>query len=150
MAVERTELSRVIEKARIEKRFRSDADPAFLLIDPETLQLNVAGFKSLFKQIRWKEAKIIRGVNNPTAYYYYRGEYEDDKRRLEIILRPTMRMMVGEFMLDCFRDPEKKGGTGWFEFAAHIEVMVDDVIANMIKAEAVSAPESTIQKISWD
>jgi hypothetical protein len=126
-----------------------------MLINWENKELNISEFKKAIKSLRWEKHERKLGISVET---WYIGLYEDDKKIIQVSIRPTKRMQVSEtFKL------RKPNGTAPSEkelnnptarnklvdYGCTAQVKVDDSFVQMIKNIAVKPKKKQIQELSW-
>ena len=114
--------------------------------------LNIDEFRQLVPTLKWEQAP--RWLNKDHKEIFYIAFYEDDKKEIEITIRPSLRMAINEsfknYTIHGNPAPEDYKGN-LVKFGTTIEVLIDNDFLEEIKKiatpmEPINAP---IQKINW-
>lgn len=124
-----------------------------MLIDWETTILNEEELKNLLPKINW--IKKIRKVGS-IEETWYRGDLEDNDRKIKLVIRPSMRMQVIETYKDRLMNgvAPKKGqkpskATPFVDYGCSCQVLVSEEFVNKIDQLAKDFKRKPLQKISW-
>jgi len=112
--------------------------------------LDFQEFKKIYKDLKWR--KLPRSLNKKVKDYFYVGRYEDDKKIINIAIRPTKFMKVEETWKNRKLDGSKppKGWAGKVcEWGTTIEVLIDDTVLDKIKKVSKTPKGGTVQKVTW-
>lgn len=109
-------------------------------------KFNIEEFKKVHKELKWQKAPRKLGINH--SDFFYVGSYEDSEKKINIQIRPSMRMKVQE-SFKGFDKNGKKVPNGEFQFGTTVEVVVDNKFVDKIKELALIKPEDSKQKVSW-
>jgi len=113
-------------------------------------KLNLEEFKKIYKDLEWLRVPRTLGVDH-SEYFYVGKKYSDD-HRINVQVRPTMRMKVAESFKKYDRngkevDPKRAKEVFWF--GSTVEVVIDNSVLDKIKEIAVEKKEDLKQKVSW-
>lgn len=118
-----------------------------LIIDGK---LNFAGFKRFYKKMDWVEAHRKLSENKSDSFFV--GTFEDSKKKIKVIVRPSMIMMLSESvknMTEEGKKPDRAYKGKLCEFGTTIEVKIDNIFLDKIKKEVIDFVPNKTQTISW-
>lgn len=124
-----------------------------MLIDWETTELNIKAFKKVIPTLKWvKKPRKIGDIEE----MWYRGDYEDDTKIIQVVVRPSMRMQVTETYKNRLKNgtAPKEGQkpsatTPFMNFGCTSQVLVDEDFVKHIDSIAKPFQKKQVQKISW-
>lgn len=124
-----------------------------MLIDWEKNELNQNEFKQQFKEIDW--VKVTRKIGTAEEIWYT-GHYEDDKKKVKAVVRPSLRMQLTETFKNMLANgtSPKKGQkptktSPFVEYGSTVQVLVDSNFISEVEKIAKEPTKKKIQKISW-
>lgn len=109
-------------------------------------KFNLDHFKEIYKTLNWQKAPRKLGPDH--SEFFYVGTFENDEKRINIQIRPSMRMKV----MESFKGFDKNGKKikdGQFNFGTTVEILIDEDFAKKIKEIASVKTEDGIQKVVW-
>jgi len=113
-------------------------------------KLNLAGFKRFYKKINWIKAHRKLSENKSDSFFI--GTFEDSKKKIKVVIRPSMIMMLSESfknMTEEGKKPDKSYKGKLCEFGTTIEVKIDDMFLDKIIELSKEHRNNETEKISW-
>lgn len=124
-----------------------------MLINWQSKELDIELFKKYISKIDWiKKEEIIKDLKQIT----YRGDFEDENKKIKVIIRPTKWMQIHEIFKNRLQNgvpPEKdfkpSRTNPLVDFGCSCQVFVDDSFVEKIDTLAKEFKRNPVQKVSW-
>lgn len=114
--------------------------------------LDIKEFKSMMTKFNWRRVPRWFGPDRKDVFYIVK--YEDEEKKIEVSVRPSLRMKVNESFKNYTTKgapaPENYTGTT-VDWGTSVEVLIDEKFLNEIQKLAKNNLEtSKVQKVTWD
>lgn len=113
-------------------------------------KLNIKAFKEFFPNLDW--IKAPRSLTSKHVDYFYIGKYEDEYKKVKIVIRPSGRMAITESLKN--RDINtgeipKKNSAKVGDWGTYLEVIIDEKVLEKVREAAKTKPKMEKQTITW-